>query len=152
MEFKFLEVEGTIRAKLALGQFLDFPATPSARNFCLLKKVRFLPLGHLLPFIFFDNGRTKKIFFCLRYEHMYLENIQLKWCYFVIWLKMEKNPQLRFPKNEILIKSNFSHFLLLFFRLFSKNCQKVKITNLTTNDQNYQILLETCFLLSKDLT
>ena len=31
---------------------------------------------------------------------------------------MEKNPQLRFPKNEILIKKNFGHFLLLFFSIF----------------------------------
>ena len=70
----------------------------------------------------------------------------------VIWLKMEKNPQLRFPKNEIFIKKQFwSLFTAVFFDFFSKNCQKVKVTNLTTNGQNYQILLEICFLLCKDL-
>ena len=107
--------------KLAPGRFLDPPATPSARNFCLPKKVRFSPTRSPAPppFIFFDNGLVKKkIFFCLRYEHMYLENIPLKWCYFVIWLKMEKNSQLRIPKNGIFIKKNFGHFLLLFFSMF----------------------------------
>ena len=65
--------------------------------------------------------------------------------------KWKKNPQLRFPKNEILIKKNFGHFFTaVFFDFFSKNCQKVKVTNLTTNGQNYQILLEICFLRSLD--
>ena len=41
-------------------------------------------------------------------------------------------------------------FTAVFFRLFSKNCQKVKITNLTKNGQNYQIVLKTCFLKSLD--
>ena len=48
-------------------------------------------------------------------------------------------------------KKFWSLFTAVFFDFFSKNCQKVKVTNLTTNGQNYQILLETCFLLSKDL-
>jgi hypothetical protein len=100
--------------------------------------------------IFFDNGLQKKIFFCLRYEHMYLKSIPLKWCYFVIWLKMEKNPQLRFPQNGIFMKKILVTFYCCFFRFFSINCQKVKVTNLTTNGQNYQILLETCFLSSLD--
>ena len=59
---------------------------------------------------------------------------------------METNPQLRFPQNGIFLKKNFEHFLLAFFRFFSKNCEKVKVTNLTKNEQNYQILLETYFL------
>ena len=79
------------------------------------------------PFIFFDNGLAKKkFFFCLRYEHMYLENTPLKWCYFVIWLKMEKNPQLRFPKNGIFVKKIFGHFLLLFFSIFFQKLSKSK--------------------------
>ena len=94
------------------------------------KKCIFPPLGHLpSPFIFFDNGLAKKkIFFCLRYEHMYLENIPLKWCYFVIWLKMEKNPQLRFPNNEIFMKKNFGHFLLLFLAQILILCTQFPIS------------------------
>ena len=90
------------------------------QKFLSAPKSAFFPTRSPAPlFIFFDNGLAKKMFFfCLRYEHMYLENIPLKWCYFVIWLKMEKNPQLRFPKNEILIKKHFGHFLLLFFSIF----------------------------------
>ena len=76
-----------------------------------LKKFVFPPLGHLPPC-------EKKHFFFLMYEHMYLENIPLKWWYFVIWLKMETNPQLRFPQNGIFIKKHFGHFLLLFFNIF----------------------------------
>ena len=74
-----------------------------------------------------------------------------KWCYFFIWLKMEKNPQLRFPKNGIFYgKKIWVTFYCCFFRFFSKNCQKVKVTNLTKNGQNYQFFLEICFLSSLD--
>ena len=48
-------------------------------------------------------------------------------------------------------KKNFwSLFTAVFFDFFSKNCQKVKVTNLTKNGQNYQILLDICFLRSLD--
>ena len=41
-------------------------------------------------------------------------------------------------------------YCCFFFRFFSKNCQKVKVTNLTKNGQNYQFFLEICFLSSLD--
>ena len=53
-----------------------------------------------------------------------------------------------FPKMGFLWKTILVTFYCCFFQFFSKNCQKVKVTNLTKNDQNYQILLETCFLRS----
>ena len=46
-------------------------------------------------------------------------------------------------------KKFWSLFTAVFSDFFSKNCQKVKDTNLTKNGQNYQSLLETYFLLSK---
>ena len=103
------------------------PGHPIGQKFLSAQKITFFP--HLVtcpPFIFFDNGLAKKkIFFCLRYEHMYLENIPLKWCYFVIWLKMEKNPQLRFPKNGIFMKKQFwSLFTAVFFDFFPKIVKK----------------------------
>ena len=51
-----------------------------------------------------------------------------------------------FLKKKILVT-----FYCCFFRFFSKNCQKVKVINLTKNGQNYQILLEKCFLRSLEL-
>ena len=124
----FIWIENSLREVSTRSKFLTrpnfgTPSIPSARNFFLPKKVRFPPTWWPAPpFIFFDNGLAKKFFlFCLRYEHMYLENIPLKWCYFVIWLKMEKNPQLRFPKNGIFIKKTFwSLFTAGFFDFFQK--------------------------------
>ena len=55
-----------------------------------------------------------------------------------------------FPKWDFYEKKFWSLFTAVFFDFFSKNCQKVKVTNLAKNDQNYQILLETCFLRSLD--
>ena len=53
---------------------------PIGQKFLSAQKVRFSPTRlPAPPFIFFDNGLAKKkMFFCLRYEHMYLENIPLK--------------------------------------------------------------------------
>ena len=50
-----------------------------------------------------------------------------------------------FYEKKILVT-----FYCCFFRFVFKNCQKVKVTNLTKNGQNYQIFLETCFLRSLD--
>ena len=50
-----------------------------------------------------------------------------------------------FYEKKILVT-----FYCCFFRFFFKNCQKVKVTNLTKNCQNYQNFLETCFLRSLD--
>ena len=55
-----------------------------------------------------------------------------------------------FQKWDFYEKKFWSLFTAVFFDFFPKNCQKVKVTNLTKNDQNYQILLETCFLRSLD--
>ena len=57
---------------------------------------------------------------------------------------------LKILRDRILWKKIFSHFLLLFFRFFSKNCQKAKVNVLAGNGRNHQILLETCFLRSLD--
>ena len=51
---------------------------------------------------------------------------------------------------RIFEKNILVTFYCCFFRFFSKNCQKVKVTNLTKNGQNYQSLLETCVLRSLD--
>ena len=59
-------------------------------------------------------------------------------------------PFLKILSCRIFFKKFLVTFYCCFFRFFSKNCQKVKVTNLTKNDQNYQILLETCFLISLD--
>ena len=127
---------------------LRLPHRPE--NFCLPQKVRFSPTrSPAPPFIFFDNGLVKKKkIFCLRYEHMYLENIPLKWCYFVYLAQNGKKiHNWDFPQMGFLLKKILVTFYCCFFSMFfSKIVKKVKVTNLTKNGQNYQILLETCFL------
>ena len=140
---KFLETKCATWPKLAAGRFLDLPATPSARNFCLPQKVRFSSTRSSASFIFFDNGLAKKNFcFVLgmnicNWKTYHLNDATLlfgsKWKWIHNW---------NFPKMRFLWKNNFGHFLLLFFfDFFSKNWQKVKVTNLTQNGQNYQIFV-----------
>ena len=48
------------------------------------------------------------------------------------------------------IKKKFSHFWVLFCLIFSKNDQKVKVSNLARNGWYHQIVLKTCYLRSLD--
>ena len=53
-----------------------------------------------------------------------------------------------FKLTDFLEKQILVTFYCCFVLFFSKNCQKVKVTYLTKNGQNYQIMLKTCFLRS----
>ena len=122
---------------------------PWTSNFCLSKKLRFSPTrSPAPPFIFFDNGLTKKKKFFLFKVWTYVFGKHTTEVMLLCYLAQngkkfttEISPKWDFYKKQILVT-----FYCCFFRFFSKNCQKVKVTNLTKNGQNYQIMLETCFL------
>ena len=133
------------------GRFLVPPATPAGRNFCLPKKCVFPPPGHLPPLFFLIMDLQKKIFcFVLSMNICNWKTYHLNDATLLLGSKWKRIRNWDFPKMGFLWKNILVIFYCCFFRFLSKHCQKVKVTNLTKNCQNYQILFETCFLRSLD--